>query len=57
VELRERHERCRAAADPVEQGHHLRHRRHLHRRAPTTPTTLPIAAATTISTQFEMPVR
>ena len=30
VELRERDERRRAAADPVEQGHHLRHRGHLH---------------------------
>ena len=31
VELGQRDERRRAAADPVEQGHHLRHRRHLHR--------------------------
>ena len=31
VELRERDERGRTAADPVEQGHHLRHRGHLHR--------------------------
>jgi hypothetical protein len=30
VELRERDERRRPAADPVEQGHHLRHRGHLH---------------------------
>ena len=30
VELRERDQRRRAAADPVEQGHHLRHRGHLH---------------------------
>ena len=30
VELRDRDERRRAAADPVEQGHHLRHRGHLH---------------------------
>ena len=31
VELGQRDERRRAAADPVEQGHHLRHRGHLHR--------------------------
>ena len=31
VELGQRDERRGAAADPVEQGHHLRHRRHLHR--------------------------
>ena len=31
VELVERDQRCRAAADPVEEGHHLRHRGHLHR--------------------------
>ena len=30
VELGQRDERRRAAADPVEQGHHLRHRGHLH---------------------------
>ena len=30
VELGERDERRRTAADPVEQGHHLRHRGHLH---------------------------
>ena len=56
VELGERDERRRAAADPVEQGDHLRHRGHLHpcarRRRPTT---VPIAAATTISAQFPMP--
>src|SRR4029450_11487566 len=30
VELDERDQRCRAAADAVEQRHHLRHRGHLH---------------------------
>ena len=35
VELGERDQRRRAAADAVEQRHHLRHRGHLHRRAPT----------------------
>ena len=30
VELRERDQRDRAAADAVEERHHLRHRRHLH---------------------------
>ena len=30
VELGQRDERRGAAADPVEQGHHLRHRGHLH---------------------------
>ena len=30
VQLGERDERCRAAADAVEQRHHLRHRGHLH---------------------------
>ena len=34
VELGQRDQRRRAAADPVEQGHHLRHRGHLHRACP-----------------------
>ena len=45
VELRDRDQRRRAAADAVEQRHHLRHRGHLHGRAPTTPMTAPIAMA------------
>ena len=49
VELRSGDERRRAAADAVEERHHLRHRGHLHERAETTPITVPTAMPTTIS--------